>query len=160
MLQYDPKKNKPNEPVLKECPNFNWDEVACNCNKHTKKDKNGKTVSLTNGAATVDEDLIKGLQQLRKLVSDKLGKDTPLKLSCVYRCPDHNKAVGGVEGSFHTLGLAADIIRPKALSVQDFYELALQVPQFKDGGIGRYPSRGFMHVDVSTEPHKGRRWIG
>lgn len=50
--------------------------------------------------------LIVLLQRLR----DRVGK--PLVVNSGYRCPKHNKAVGGVAGSLHILGTAADIKVP------------------------------------------------
>ena len=53
---------------------------------------------------------------------------------------------GGVQHSEHLLGMAADIAIPGA-SLQRMYELALEVPQFAEGGIGVYDTN-FLHVDV------------
>jgi Peptidase M15 len=69
-----------------------------------------------------------------------------------YRCPVHNREVGGVLGSEHTRGLAADIRLP-GLSLQRMYEFALEVPQFAAGGIGVY-DEDFLHVDVRD--HRAR----
>jgi hypothetical protein len=54
--------------------------------------------------------------------------------------------VGGVPNSGHTCGLAADIHIP-GLSLEQMYDLASEVPQFAQGGIGAYDSN-FLHVDV------------
>jgi len=43
-------------------------------------------------------------------------------------------------------GMAADVDIP-GLSLQEMYELAMQVPDLMEGGIGVYDS-GFLHVDV------------
>ena len=69
-----------------------------------------------------------------------------------YRCAGHNQQVGGVTDSEHTCGMAADIAIP-GLSLQQMYELALQVPPFLNGGIGVYDG-GFLHVDI--RPHQAR----
>jgi len=42
--------------------------------------------------------------------------------------------------------MAADVDIP-GLTLQQQYELAVQVPDFVEGGIGAYDS-GFLHVDV------------
>ena len=39
----------------------------------------------------------------------------PICVSSGYRCPMLNEKVGGVEGSYHTRGMAADIYDPRAL---------------------------------------------
>lgn len=54
-----------------------------------------------------------------------------------YRCARHNREVGGAPHSEHLEGLAADVSVP-GLSLQKMYELALEVPQFAEGGIGVY----------------------
>jgi len=76
----------------------------------------------------------------------------PVVIHAGYRCPRHNQEVGGVPHSEHTLGLAADVALP-GLSLQRMYELALEVSQFAQGGIGVYDG-GFLHVDVRE--HRAR----
>jgi hypothetical protein len=48
--------------------------------------------------------------------------------------------------------MAADVKIP-GLSLQQMYELALEVPEFAEGGIGVYDG-GFLHLDV--RPHSAR----
>lgn len=52
----------------------------------------------------------------------------------------------GAPHSEHLEGLAADVSVP-GLSLQRMYELALEVPQFAEGGIGVYDGN-LVHVDV------------
>ena len=70
-----------------------------------------------------------------------------------YRCPEHNKAVGGAKGSMHMLGIASDIIiagvAPSAVQ-----EYLLEKYRGKYG-IGRYSY--FTHVDVRAKKG-GARW--
>lgn len=40
---------------------------------------------------------------------------SPIEVSCMSRCPTHNKAVGGAPNSNHITGQAADLIRTQAL---------------------------------------------
>jgi len=98
------------------------------------------------GRLQIDSRLLDGLEKLRAQAG------TPVVIHAGYRCPEHNAAVGGVPRSEHTLGLAADIVLP-GLSLQRMYELALEVPQFAQGGIGVYDG-GFLHVDVRE--HRAR----
>jgi uncharacterized protein YcbK (DUF882 family) len=98
------------------------------------------------GRLQIDSRLLDGLEKLRAQAG------TPVVIHAGYRCPEHNAAVGGVPRSEHTLGLAADIALP-GLSLQRMYELALEVPQFAQGGIGVY-DEGFLHVDVRE--HRAR----
>ena len=104
------------------------------------------------GRLQLDSRLLDGLEQLRRLAG------TPVVVHAGYRCPRHNQAVGGVPHSEHTLGLAADIDLP-GLSLQRMYELALEVPQFAQGGIGVYDG-GFLHVDVRERRARWARVSG
>jgi uncharacterized protein YcbK (DUF882 family) len=92
------------------------------------------------GELQIDQKLIDALEQLRSLVG------TEVLIHDGYRCPAHNQEVGGVTDSEHTRGLAADVAIP-GLSLQQMYELALQIPTFDGGGIGVYDG-GFLHLDV------------
>ncbi len=96
----------------------------------------------------VDQALVNALQLLR----DAVG---PLHITCAYRCNEHNKAVGGEDGSLHTLGRAADVVATN-VSLVKLYEAALKIEAFQTSGIGLYPERGFMHVDVKRS--KPARW--
>jgi uncharacterized protein YcbK (DUF882 family) len=66
--------------------------------------------------------------------------------------------VGGVTDSEHTRGVAADVEIP-GLTLQQMYELALQVPAFLEGGIGVYDG-GFLHVDVRVHASRWARVRG
>jgi uncharacterized protein YcbK (DUF882 family) len=68
--------------------------------------------------------------------------DTPVTVMSGYRCPKHNKAVGGATHSQHLQGTAADIIL-KDVSPRDVWAWANE--NNVDGGVGRYAS--FTHVD-------------
>jgi uncharacterized protein YcbK (DUF882 family) len=109
---------------------FSKSELACRCC----------------GQLKIESGLLDALEQLRTLA----GKG--IIVNDGYRCAAHNQQVGGVTDSEHTRGLAADIVIP-GLSLQQMYELALQVPTFLKGGIGVYDG-GFLHVDI--RPHQAR----
>lgn len=87
----------------------------------------------------MDELLLSILDVLRH----RLGK--PLIVSSGYRCGAHNAAVGGVPGSYHCRGLAADILAPEGVRVDEVADLARS---YGADGIGRYYAAGFVHVDV------------
>src|SRR5690242_10311706 len=99
------------------------------------------------GEFRLDDHLLAALEALRERVGEAV-----LVLSG-YRCPEHNRRVGGAANSQHVLGKAADV-RVPGLTLQQMYELAESVPAFAQGGIGVY-DRGFLHVDV-REPRA--RW--
>ena len=93
----------------------------------------------------VDTKLVNKLEKLRMLVN------APVTLTCGYRCPSHNTTVGGVSGSEHMEGTAADIIIG-SLSPANVAKLAEKV---SFNGIGTYPT--FTHVDIRK---KKARWNG
>jgi uncharacterized protein YcbK (DUF882 family) len=111
-------------------PHFSRKELACRCC----------------GRLIVDPRLIEALEALRQLGG------VPIVIHAGYRCPAHNREVGGVPNSEHTRGLAADIHIP-GLSLQQMYAMASEVPQFAQGGIGAYDTN-FLHVDVRD--HRAR----
>lgn len=90
-------------------------------------------------------DLITKLQALR----DNIGK--PITVTSAYRCPVHNKNIGGAKQSRHMQGQAADIVVQGMTPAQ----VAQAAERVGFGGIGVYKS-GFTHVDVGPN----RRWQG
>ena len=97
----------------------------------------------------VDSDLVALLQNIR----DHFGK--PLSINSAYRTAAHNRAVGGADYSQHLYGRAADI-RISGVSTEQLAACAETLLP-GTGGIGRYPEKGFVHVDV--RPNKSR-WAG
>jgi uncharacterized protein YcbK (DUF882 family) len=77
----------------------------------------------------LDDRLLAALEALRERAGQAV-----LVLSG-YRCPEHNRRVGGAPNSQHILGKAADI-RIHGLTLQQIYELAESVADFARGGIG------------------------
>jgi len=104
------------------------------------------------GELRIDKGLIDALEQLRTLAGQAL------LIHDGYRCPAHNQEVGGVTDSEHTRGLAADVGIP-GLSLQQMYDLALQIPTLAAGGIGVYDG-GYLHVDVRSYPARWARVRG
>ena len=76
---------------VKLSTNFHLKEFECHCNYADCTE------------VPVNEDHIARLQTLR----NTLGKS--IKITSGYRCPKHNKDVGGVAKSQHVLGNATDI---------------------------------------------------
>lgn len=109
--------------------NFTPSEVAC---KHC-------------GELYLDPESMDALQSLR----EAWGR--PISINSGHRCPTHNRAVGGVDSSQH-LKIAFDCICPKA--EQAAFVAAARAAGFT--GIGRYPGRGFVHLDLGPK----REWVG
>jgi uncharacterized protein YcbK (DUF882 family) len=115
---------------------FSRQELACSCC----------------GRLQLDDRLLTALEKLRTLANG------PVLVHDGYRCPEHNREVGGVPDSEHTRGCAADIALPRT-SLQRMYELALEVPEFRSGGIGVYDG-GFLHLDVRSRQARWARVRG
>jgi uncharacterized protein YcbK (DUF882 family) len=97
-------------------------------------------------AVKIDPELVRRLQAMR----EEIGK--PVIINSGYRCPAHNKAIGGATNSQHLYGRAADIICP-GLAIGQLYAVAEKY--FADGGLGKYI--GYIHVDVRGVK---ARWTG
>lgn len=69
----------------------------------------------------------------------------PITVTSGYRCPDHNRAVGGAKGSQHVKGNAADI------RADDMVRLQIQAMLFFPNAV---PGPGFIHVDLGPK----RNW--
>ena len=97
----------------------------------------------------IDEELVVLLQCIR----EHFGK--PLHITSGYRTATHNAAVGGSKSSQHLLGRASDfwVEDTPVASVAAYAETLLP----GTGGIGRYPAKGFVHVDVRKAKS---RWVG
>lgn len=110
-------------------PHFSRSEASCNCcGKIGPYPENLKI-------------LLSHLEKFRAIV----GKPVIVKpMHCMYRCPKHNEEVGGVPGSYHTLAMACDC-HVDGMTVD---EMAAAAHKAGFGGIGKYYSSGFVHLDV------------
>lgn len=93
----------------------------------------------------MDKRLIETLQKIRDYVC------APITINSGYRCPTHNKNVGGAANSQHLHGMAADFV-VKGMAPSEVYKA---LDPLWDGGLGRYNS--FTHID--TRPNRAR-WSG
>lgn len=71
----------------------------------------------------------------------------PIVINSGHRCISHNKNVGGVDDSQH-LALAFDCRCAREDQIA-FTELAKKCGF---NGIGLYPNRGFVHIDIREKP--------
>ncbi|MBD8064919.1 YcbK family protein [Devosia sp. PTR5] len=71
-----------------------------------------------------------------------------------YRDGLHNAAAGGADNSFHTKCMASDIYIP---GVPKERLIAYAMNNDGVGGLGCYPGRQFIHVDVRDRPRGYRR---
>jgi len=75
-------------------------------------------------------------------------------MSSGYRDPFHNKKAGGAESSYHMKCMAADFFIP---GVPKDKLIAFAMKTRAVGGLGCYPGRQFIHVDVRERPRGWRR---
>lgn len=108
---------------------FQDDEFKCHCCNEIK----------------IDPKLIDVLQMIRDIT------ERPIKINSGYRCPTHNKKIGGSPKSQHLLGKAADIVI-KGLSVKQMYQVLVPFHKKYFAGLGIYPEQGFIHIDTRDEP--------
>ena len=93
-------------------------------------------------------DLLARLDHLRRVI------DRPIYINSGYRCKEENHKVGGAPGSYHLLGMAADI------HVKDYLlsDLLIYAQEIGFRGIGYYEKENFLHLDV--RPGEKRFWKG
>lgn len=106
--------------------NFSREEFACKCGC---------------GFAVVDKELVHVLEVVRTHFN------APVAINSACRCEQHNKDVGGSEGSKHKLGIAADIV-VSGVEPSLVYDYLCEYAVDKYG-IGKYKS--FTHIDVRKE---------
>ena len=98
----------------------------------------------------IDSKLVEYLQNIR----DHFG--VAVTINSAYRCPKHNKAVGGASGSQHTKGTAADIV-VKGIKPAEVAKYAESIGIL---GIGLYETSRdgyFVHIDTRE---KKSFWYG
>lgn len=86
----------------------------------------------------VDPELVTYLQKIR----DHFGKS--VKINSGYRTPSHNAKVGGTKNSYHTKGMAADIV----ISGVSPKRVAQYAEAIGLNGIGWYENKRFTHIDT------------
>lgn len=94
------------------------------------------------GKVEVSPRLVSALEVLRAAVGGKA-----IRINSGYRCPSHNKSVGGVQNSQHVLGLAVDVY-VEGLSGQGIYDAASSISAFHGFGV----APGWAHLDVRESP--------
>lgn len=98
----------------------------------------------------IDEQLVAYVQKIREHFN------APVTINSGYRCTRHNKAVGGAANSYHTKGMAADIV-VKGVAPLDVAKYSESIGVL---GIGLYETAKdgyFTHIDTRT---KKSFWCG
>ena len=105
------------------------------------------------GENRIDQRVIDIAQAIR----DELG--VPVRVNSGYRCATHNRNVGGVKGSRHTKGLAADLsCKVGALKLYDTVRKLWDEGRIPELGYCiRYTRLNFVHIDVEKRK-RGNMW--
>lgn len=120
------------QPGRQLSPHFAEKEFCCRCGC---------------GLVRVNVRLVDMLEELRACLGGR-----PVVINSGYRCPEHNRAVGGVRNSQHLAGNAADVV----VAGVSPSEVAATAKKAGFPGVGRYSN--FTHVDV--RPNDPARWGG
>lgn len=91
----------------------------------------------------IDDKLVEYLQKIR----DHFGKS--ITITSAYRCPSYNKSIGSGTGSYHTKGMAADIV-VNGVAPREVAKYAESIGIL---GVGLYESAvdgHFVHIDTRT----------
>lgn len=109
---------------------FNKSEFACKCGC---------------GFDNINLDLVKVLEQIRSHFGDK-----PLHITSGCRCASHNKSVGGVQGSRHVLGKAADIYidNISATDLLNYCKTLVANGQARYTYTNSSNMNGVVHIDI------------
>jgi len=78
----------------------------------------------------------------------------PIIITSGFRCDSYNEKVGGVPGSYHKQGMAADV----TIQNGKLTELYFLAKELKFTGIGTYWKRYFLHLDI--RPGDLVEWVG
>ena len=115
--------------------NFEPDEFHCKCCGTIGNEHTARHLAWT-------------LQRVRNMVG-------PLKINSGYRCPKHNKTVGGVKNSQHVMSTAVDLIASEVNpnKLQETMLGLMEHNSIPNGGLGRYDT--FTHYDIRLTP---ARW--
>jgi uncharacterized protein YcbK (DUF882 family) len=113
-------------------PNFHPREIACN----------------GTGILKVHIPSLEALQRVRKAFGQ------PMFVTSAYRSPEHNRRVGGSPRSQHMQGRAFDIAIESERQGDRIEAAALNEDV---RGLGRYPSRHFIHLDWRNDTF--RKWV-
>ena len=99
----------------------------------------------TDEVRPIDEDLL----DLLNALSGNLETSQPFEIISGYRSPDtnamlHSRSKGVASNSYHIRGQAIDIRVPG----RDLLHVRRAALEMRVGGVGYYPTSGFVHVDV------------
>jgi len=115
-----------------KCP-FTYEEIRCNC---------GCGSFILNTAF------------FRMLLTARFTAGIPFVIRSWTRCPDHNRAEGGVADSSHLRGLAVDI------ATRDSHERFVILRALMQAGFPRFGIHAnYIHVSNNPDKPSGIAWL-
>ena len=102
------------------------------------------------GAQDMDPAFMRRLDAARALAGQ------PFAVASGFRCPRHNRAVGGIPNSAHLLGLAADLVCSDSRSRFLMLDALLRAGFTR---LGLSKEQGFLHVDMAPDLPPGVVWL-
>lgn len=109
--------------------------------------ENGAEYIKGSGERNMSKTFVKALDDVATDLYNKTGIKIWRRITSGYRTPARNEDIGGVEGSAHTKGLAADI----SIWNMDESEVDMMLQLLEKHGIhrvGKYYSQNYFHVDM------------
>lgn len=105
---------------------------------------------------TPNDEIIRNIQYGVQMVLDPLRRmlKAPITITSGYRCPELNKAVGGVANSWHTKGNAADIRVKDEEDAKAIFQILKTLPSVDTVLFEHSRASVWMHVqwDMSKTP--------
>lgn len=105
---------------------------------------------------TPSEEIIRNIEYGVQMVLDPLRRmlKTPITITSGYRCPELNKAVGGVSNSWHTKGNAADLRIKNEEEAKTIFQVLKTLPSVDTVLFEHSATSIWMHVqwDMTRTP--------
>ena len=118
---------------MKVTKNFNRQEFDCNDGSAMPEE--------------VEKNIIELAEQLQ-ILRDHIG--LPIRITSGYRSKEYNRRIGGVRNSMHVIGKASDLYMD-GMSARELNGVIIDLiraGKMKEGGVGLYVSKGFVHYDI------------
>lgn len=129
-------------PAVRLSEHFTLDELTTTQHREFDNTPTASIVSALQRTAQL-------LEEVRSLLGN-----VPVIVTSGYRCPELNRAVGGVANSQHVFGQAADFIAPSFGTPQQIWSRLFNALEY-DQLIYEHPTRPpWVHISWASQPRK------